>query len=95
MLPPLCNIGRANIDDGASDTLGRCDHDVVVLRHLESIQRFARAWLVQYTRIDGVGDGIVDQFAEDETILTFIEELHGCCRDWEKDPDVGVIFNHL
>jgi hypothetical protein len=63
---------RTDVDDGASDTLGRSDDNVVVFGHLERIERFRLAGLdggfVEYTLIDRLGDRVVDQFTQNQTV---------------------------
>ena len=41
VLAALRDISRSDVDDRASNTLGRSDDDVVVLSDLESVQRFS------------------------------------------------------
>ena len=81
MLATLCNIGRANINDGTSDSFGGGNDDIVVLCHLECIERLAGSRLVEYTRINSFWYGVVDEFTEDQAVSAFVEQLHGMCRD--------------
>lgn len=72
MLSPFRQVTRTNVDDGAADTFGRSDDDVVVFRHLESVERFGLPLcsrrLIQDTLIYGLGNGVVYELAKDETV---------------------------
>lgn len=65
MFTTFGEIRRSDVDDRASDGLGRCDHDVVVLCDLKCVQGLPSSRLVENTRVDGIGDGIVDKFTKD------------------------------
>jgi hypothetical protein len=68
----LGNVLWTNVDDGTADTLCRGDDDVVVLGHLEGVQWLGLAsfdgGFVEHSLVDGVGDRVVDEFTEDQTI---------------------------
>lgn len=89
------NICRSDIDDGTTNSFGRRDDDVVILGDLECIERFASGSLVENAHIDGVRNGVVYEFAEDETVTAFIEELHGISGDWDAFSYVGIVFHDL
>ena len=95
MFPAFGDICSANIDDGTSDALGRGDDNVVVFRDLEGIERFTWLGLIQDTDVDSVWHGIVDEFAQDQTVLAFIEELHGVCWDGVTKSYIRIVFNDL
>ena len=95
MFSALLDIGRTDIDNRASDGLGRCDDDVVVLCHLERVKWLACIRLVEHTRIDGVGYGVVDKFTENKTISALVKELHGICGDRNARSDVWIVFQDL
>lgn len=65
VLASIHDILGSNVDDTASDSLGRVDGDVVVLDDLEVGELVLD---VQDTLIDGVGHRVVDEFAQKETI---------------------------
>ena len=83
MFPPFSNIGRADIYNGTTDCFGRRDDNVVIFCDLEGIKRLASSGYVQYTGVDGVWYGVIDEFTEDQTISTFIENLHRSRRNGE------------
>ena len=95
VLSPLNDIRGADVDHRASNVFRRCDNNVVVLCHLESVQRLLRSGLVQYTSINRVWYGVVDQPTEDETISDFVEQLHGVCGDRDPTPYGRVCLEHL
>ena len=95
MLAALRNVCSADVHDRAADTLRRGDDDVVVLRNLESIERFAGGGLVEDTGIDGVGDGVVDEFTKDQAVLDLVEDLHCICRDGVSSCEVRVVLEYL
>lgn len=69
VLTALLNVARANVDNGTSDTLGRGNNNVVVLRHLERVQLLLlRSRLVQDTLVDRLGHRVVDQLGKDQTV---------------------------
>eukprot|EP00964_Phaeocystis_antarctica_P132911 scaffold97061_cov54-Phaeocystis_antarctica.AAC.4 len=69
--PPLDHVLRADVDHLEADRLGRVDHQVLVLAHLE---RVARAE-VEHALVDGVGRRHVDHLGEQHTVRDRAEEL--------------------
>lgn len=65
MLSSFDDILRTNVDNRASNSLGRVDDNVVVFNHLEVVYLFGG---VQDTLINSIRDGIVDKLTKDETI---------------------------
>lgn len=45
---------------------------------------------VQNSLVDGVGDTVVDELGEDETVLTLVEHLKGIGREGQAIANVGV-----
>jgi len=91
MLADLNDVAGANVDDGAANTLGGLDDDVVVLGHVEGIEGLdLAARHVQDTLVDGVGDAVVDELGEDQTILALVEHLKGIGREGEAAVNVGI-----
>lgn len=82
MLATFLNICRTNIDNGASNSFGGGDNNVVVFGHLEGIKGFSGSRFIEDTGIDCFWDGIVDQFTEDQPIPDLVKELHRSGRDW-------------
>lgn len=95
MFTTLRDISRTDVDDGATYTLCRGDDDVVVLGNLEGVQWFTSGGFVENTRVDGVWNGVVDEFTEDQPVLDLVEDLHGICRNGVSACEVGVIFDNL
>ena len=95
MLAALRDISRSNVDHGASDTLGRCNNDVVVFSDLESVQRFSWLWFVENSRVDCVSNGVIDEFTKDQSIFAFIKKLHGISWDRIATSNIWIIFDHL
>lgn len=81
VLTALSDISRADVHNGAPNSLCGGDNDVVVFGDLERVERFARGGLVEDTVIDRFWYGVVDEFTEDQTVSAFVEELHGICGD--------------
>lgn len=91
MLANLDDVASTNVDDGATDTLGRLDDDVVVLAHLESIQVFSLlSGHVHNSLVDGVGYAVVDELGQYQAILALVEHLEGVGREGQSRADVGV-----
>ena len=89
MLLALDDVSRANIDDRASDTLRRLNDNVVVFRHVESIQRLdLLADPVQHTLIDGVRHAVVDELGQYEAVFARIEHLE--CVKWERKKMANI-----
>jgi hypothetical protein len=69
MFSSFGNIRGSDIDNGTSNTLCGCDDDIVVFCDLEGIQwlcstgGFVDGWFVEDSLVDGVWDGVVDEFA--------------------------------
>jgi hypothetical protein len=68
MFPSLRDILRSDVDDGTSDSFGRSDDDIVVLRDLECVQGAFGGGLVEDSVIDRIGYRVVDQFTKDQTV---------------------------
>lgn len=77
MLSTLRKIGGTDVDDGTTDGFGRGDDDVVVFGDLKGVEGAFRGGLVEDSFVDGVGDRVVDEFAEDETVCA------GEVRGWD------------
>jgi putative heme degradation protein len=97
MFPSFCDVTRSNVDNRTPDTFSGRYNDVVVFGDLERVQGFTcgRMRFVENTDIDGIRDGIVNQFAKNETILAVIKQLHGLSRNRETIADVWVVLNDL
>ena len=54
-----------------------------------------RRGFIEDTCVDCVGDGVVDEFAENETVSAFIKDLHCLCGDGETRANIGVTVEHL
>lgn len=63
----LCNIARSNVDDATANCLGGRDDNIVVLGHLERVERFLTRD-VQDASVDGVRHRVIDEFTENEAI---------------------------
>ena len=94
MLSAFLKILGTDIDHRASDSLCRRDNDIVILRHLERIDLFARSRLVQNAHINRIRDRVVDEFTKDQPITTFVEQLHGVRGDRKSVADVRIAFEH-
>lgn len=91
MLPDLNDIRAPNVDDGAANTLCRLDNNVVVFCHLERVEGLGLlAGHVQYTLIDGIGNAVVDELGQNQTILALVEHLEGVGRERQAAADVAV-----
>jgi hypothetical protein len=65
VLTTFHKILGTNVNNRASDSLGRVDHDIVVLGHLEAVDLLAS---IKNTLINGVRNGVVDEFTQNQTI---------------------------
>ena len=95
MLATFCDVRCTDVHDGAANTLCRGNDNVVVLRDLESVQRLLGGRLVENTSIDRVWDRVVDQFAQNQTVLAFVEYLHCVGGDCEAASDIRVVLDDL
>lgn len=95
MLPAFSEIRRSDVYDGTADCFGRGDDDIIVFRNLERVQLFAGLGFVENAEVNRIWDGVVDEFAENETVFAVVEELHGVGGDGEARADVGVVLQYL
>ena len=51
--------------------------------------------LVQNTHINGIGYGIIDKFAENQTVAGLIEKLHCVRRDRDASANIWIAFEDL
>lgn len=102
MFTSINQILCANIDDTASNRLRRCDDDVVILSHLESIGALPCLPDIQDSFINRVGNSIIDQFAKDETVYDDVRQrwtefdasflpLHSS-NSWKVSVGMGSLF---
>jgi hypothetical protein len=91
MLSNLDNVSTANVDNGATDTLGRLNDNVVVLCKVEVVQLLdLPARLIQHTLVNGVWDTVIDELGQNETVLALIEHLKGVGGEWQAVANIGV-----
>ncbi len=88
-------IRRSNVDNRAADSFSGGDNDVVVLGDLKGVQRFPRLRFIQHARIDRVGNRVVDQLGEDQTVFALIKELHSIGGDGVSLGDIWIVFDDL
>lgn len=74
VLASIHDVLRSNVDDTASDSLGRADGDIVVFNDLE-VGQFVLD--VQYTLVNSIWHRVVDELAQQETIFTSCKGLQG------------------
>lgn len=78
MLADFNDVTSTDVDNGATDALGRLNDDVVVLAHLKSIEVLGLlAGQVQDPFIDSIRDTIVDELRKDQAILAVVEHFEG------------------
>jgi len=65
-------ILSTDVDDIATNTLGGVDAKGLVFANTESV----KVLLVNHTFVNGVWNGIIDEFAKNETILNSTEKAH-------------------
>lgn len=91
MFSNLDDISTANVDNGTADALCRLDDNVVVLRHVEGIERLdLLSGLVHDTLVDGVGHTVVDELGQDEAVLALVEHFKGVEGERQFVANVGV-----
>src|SRR5260221_6624243 len=95
MLSAFGDICSADINNRTSYAFGRGDHNVVVFRDLEGVEGFTWLGFIQDTHVNSVRHGIVDEFAQDQTVLAFVKELHRLCWDRVTMSYTRVVFNDL
>lgn len=95
MFPSFRKVGRTNVHDRTSDGFRRGDDDIIVLGDLKRIERFLGGGLVEDADIDGLGDGVVDELAEEETVTAFFKDLHGFGGDGDACAYIWIAFEHL
>jgi len=99
------DVRRADVDDVAADGLGRVEHEGAVLGNLVYTRFFVvckrddlRAYLdgvlgllVDGALIDGLGDGVVDELAQEDARLGGGKERLVLVVDGEDSLEVGII----
>lgn len=60
--PSMTSVSRLRTD------LGRRNDNIVILRDLERVETFLCLGRVQHTGIDRLGDRVVDQFTQNQTV---------------------------
>lgn len=91
VLADLDDVASTNVNDGAADTLGGLDNDVVVLAHLESIEVLCLlSGHVHDSLVDGVGHAVVDELGKDETVLALVEHLESVSGEGQPRANVRV-----
>jgi len=81
-------ILRTDVDDIAPDGFGRHDAKVLVLNNSEVVQ----VLLVEHTFVDGLRDSIIDQFAQEDTIMASWEKGHVISFDGQNALEVSVFL---
>jgi len=81
-------ILSTNVNNVATDSLGRVDSKSLVLVNTERVQ----VLLVHHTLVDGFRYSIVDEFAHDETITNTLEETHVFSVHGESRTYIGILF---
>jgi len=87
----LIDIGRANVHYRATDGLGRVDAQIVVLGLLVDVLGLH----VDDTLIDGVGNGIVDELAEQHSVRTRSEQRVVVRVNGQTTLQRGILAEHL
>lgn len=82
------NVLSVNVNDVASNGTGRVEHEGVVLRDLDGVGSL----LVQGTLVDGLGDGVVDELAEEDTVAAGLEEGVSLLGDGDDVLKIGVVL---
>jgi len=77
-----------NVDDVAADGTGRVEHEGVVLRDLDRVGGL----LVDGALVNGLGDGVVDELAEENSAAAGLEEGVTLLGDGEEVLEVGVVL---
>lgn len=91
VLADLNDIPATNVHHRAANTLGRVDHNVVVLGHVESVQLLdLLASLVQDTLINSIRYAVIDQLGQDQTVLALVEHLEGISREGQQVANIGI-----
>ncbi len=91
MLPDFDNVPTTNVDDRTADALCGVDDNVVVLRVMKRVQRLDfLARLVHDSLINGVGNAVVDQLSEDQSVLALVKHLERIRGKRELVAKVGV-----
>jgi len=91
MFSNLDDISTTNVDNRATNTLGRLNNNVVVFCHLEGVKVLGlSSGKVEYTLIDGIGDTVVDELGKHQTVLALVEHLEGVGRKRKAGTNVGI-----
>lgn len=78
----LHDVAAANVDNRTTDTLGRLDDNVVVLRHVEIVQRLELlADPIHNTLVNCIRYTVVDEFGQYETVFALVKHLERV--NWE------------
>ena len=77
-----------NVNDVAADGTGRVEHEGVVLRDLHGVGGL----LVDGTLVNGLGDSVVDELAEKDTVGAGLEEGVTLLSDGDEVLKIGVVL---
>lgn len=85
----LDDIATSDVHNRTTNTFGRVDNDVVIFSHVKSIKLLDLfPGLVQDTLINSIGNAIVDQLRQYQSIFAFIEHFEGVC--WERQKMANI-----
>lgn len=91
MFSDLNDISSANVDDGATNSLCGLNDNVVVLAHLEGVEIFGLfARYVENSFVDCVGDAVVDELGQHQTILALVKHLKSIGRERQAARNISV-----
>jgi hypothetical protein len=82
------NVLGVNVDDIATNSASGVQHEGVVLRDLN----WVRGLLVDGALVNGLGDGVVDELAEEDSVAAGLEEGISLLGNGEDGLEVGVIL---
>jgi hypothetical protein len=80
-----------NVDDVATNGLGGLNAKGLILSNTESVEIL----LVEDSLVDRFGDGIVDEFAKDESIVDSLEEGHVVSFDGKMALQISILFESI
>ena len=89
------DVLSANVHHRAADTLCGLNNNVVVLRHVESVQLLdLLARPIEHTFVNCVGNAVVYEFCKHQAILALVKHLKGVGWERKEMANIGITGEH-
>lgn len=81
---------RADVDYTAANRFRRSDHNVIVFRHLERVWSLSALSNVEYTLINSIRHGVVDQLAQKQAVTALVKKLERVRRNRKAVANMSI-----